>query len=74
MDIEQKNLERRNLFQGHESQRALTAINAAVFNFSAHKVQLSLEQQNYQQETLSLVVNTGRTADLLELSWHVDVF
>lgn len=47
------------MFQGHESQCVLLAVNAAVFNFSAHKVQFSLEQQNYQQETLSLVVNTA---------------
>lgn len=52
----------------------LLAIHAPVFNFSAHKVQFGLEQQNYQQEMLSLVINTGRMSDLLELSWHVDVF
>lgn len=63
-----------NMFHWHELHCILLAINASVFNFSAHKVQFGLEQQNYQQETLSLVVNTGRMAYLLELSWHVDGF
>lgn len=52
------------MFRGRESQCVLLAVNAAVFNFSAHKVQFSLEQQNYKQETLSLVVNTRKMEDL----------